>query len=162
MRERVNREGFATSHGTWSTNRDIEAPAWSRDGKGLYVATADRGNGKIAHVTLDGRVDVVAGDLGGGDLGRPYKGGTFTVASDGRIAYTWSRPDVPADIAVATRGAATPARVTSFNDGLFAHRTLAGVPRLPGRRLRRPDVGRRRKGRTTARAAEPGGGRARL
>jgi acylaminoacyl-peptidase len=123
----MNRDGSGSRLLTGGYDRDIEAPAWSRDGRGIYFATADRGNGKVAHVTLDGRVDVVAGDLGGGDLGRPYEGGTFTVAPDGHIAYTWSRPDVPADIAVVTRGAATPARVTSLNDGLFGHRTLARV-----------------------------------
>ena len=123
----MNRDGSGARVLTGALDRDVEGPAWSRDGKGIVFATADRGNGKIASVTLDGKVETIAGDLGGGDLGRPYGGGTFSVSADGRIAYTWTRPDVPADVATATRGGAGATRLTRLNQDVFGHRALAPV-----------------------------------
>ena len=59
-----------------------------------------------------------------GDLGRPYSGGTYTVAGgangpgSGRFAYTWTRPERPPEVAVAGPGAKTTV-LTRLNDDLF-------------------------------------------
>ena len=123
----MNRDGTGARVVTPAFDRDVESPAWSGDGRGVFFATADHGNGKVAYATLDGKVNVIASDLGGGDLGRPYGGGTFSAATDGTVAYTWTRPDVPADVAVAARGATGTTRITHLNDDLFGHRTLAAI-----------------------------------
>jgi acylaminoacyl-peptidase len=123
----MNRDGTGSRLVTATFDRDVEAPVWSSDGKGIFFATADHGNGKIGYAALDGKVDYVAGDLGGGDLGRPYGGGTFSVAPDGTVALTWTRPDVPADIAVTRRGTRGSTRLTRLNDDLFGNRELATV-----------------------------------
>ena len=78
----MNRDGSEPRLVTGAFDRDVDVPTWSRDGKGVFFSTADRGNGNIAYATLDGKVDVVASDLGGGDLGRPYEGGSFSVSPD--------------------------------------------------------------------------------
>ena len=123
----MNRDGSGARLVTGAFDRDVESPVWSSDGKGVFFSTSDRGNGKIAYATLDGKVDYVASDLGGGDLGRPYEGGTFSLSPQGRVAYTWTRPDVPADVALAGGGTPSPARLTRLNDDLFGHRSLAAV-----------------------------------
>jgi acylaminoacyl-peptidase len=123
----VNRDGTNARLVSRDFDRDVERPVWSADGGSIVFATTDRGNGKVASVTLDGKVQYVAADLGGDDLGRPYGGGTFSLARDGRIAYTWTRPDTPAEVVVAARGAASPAHLTHLNEDLLAHRALAAV-----------------------------------
>jgi acylaminoacyl-peptidase len=65
----------------------------------------------------------VASDLGGGDLGRPYGGGSYSVSAAGRVAYTWTRPEVPADVAVAALGV-PPKVLTQLNGDLLPQRHL--------------------------------------
>ncbi len=126
----MDRDGTGSKVLTAQLDRDAQEPVWSADGKGLYFATSDKGNGKVVYVGVDGKVEYVGADLGGGDLGRPYAGGSFTVASDGRVAYTFTRPDRPPDVAVVRRGAAAPAHVTRLNDDLLGHKRLAAVEEL--------------------------------
>lgn len=126
----MNRDGSASRLVTGNFDRDVEAPVFGADGKGVFFATSDQGNGKVGFVTVggptEGKVDILASDLGGGDLGRPYAGGSFSVSKGGRVAYTVSRPDVPADVAVAARGASS-RLVTHLDDSLFAGKRLSAA-----------------------------------
>jgi len=108
-------------------DRNIRSPRWASDGKSIFFQFNDRGNGKIGRVTLGGKVDVVADDRGG-SIGRPYGGGTYTLSNNDRFAYTWTRPDVPAEVAAG--GVDRPGRLTRLNDDLLPHRDLAPVEEL--------------------------------
>src|SRR5262249_48920821 len=123
-----NRDGSGSHLLTGGYDRDIEQPKWSKDGKRIYFATADRGNGKIGWVAADGssgsKPEIVASDLGGGDLGRPYEGGSYTVAPGGRTAYSWTRPTQPPEVALAASGTKA-AVLTRLNDDLFTGKQLA-------------------------------------
>jgi acylaminoacyl-peptidase len=129
----MGRDGSGSRVVTGSFDRDVETPVWSADGKGVFFATSDQGNGKVGFVTVggpgEGKVDILASDLGGGDLGRPYAGGSFSVSKAGRVAYTASRPDVPADVAVAARGASS-RLVTHLDDSLFAGKRLGAAEEI--------------------------------
>jgi acylaminoacyl-peptidase len=76
-------------------------------------------------VTLDGKVSTVARNVGGTSLGRPYASGTFSTDGQGNIAYTRSRADHPADVAVGLKGTEEPRRLTHLNDDLFSQRRMA-------------------------------------
>jgi len=123
----MNRDGSGSHVLAGDFDRDASDPVWSGDGKGVYFSTADRGNGKVAFVATSGpaagKVQIVASDLGGGDLGRPYGGGSYSVSAGGRVAYTWTRPEVPADVAVATLGV-PPKVLTQLNGDLLPYRRL--------------------------------------
>ena len=54
--------------------------------------------------SLDGKVRTLAEGLGGTDLGRPYTGGAFSVARNGRVGFTHNTPERPADVAAASHG----------------------------------------------------------
>lgn len=125
----MNRDGGEPRALTGALDRSVEAPMWSADGRGVYFAYSDRGNGRIGRVSLGGEVEELAADVGGTALGRPYSSGSFTVAGDGRLAYTMTRPDHPADVAVGRPGAEV-RRVTRLNDDLFGHKELEAVEEI--------------------------------
>jgi acylaminoacyl-peptidase len=64
------------------------------------------------------------------DLGRPYAGGSFTVAEDGTLAFTLARPDHPAEVAVQTSTGKEARRLTRLNDDLLGHKTLGSVEEI--------------------------------
>ena len=112
-------------------DRSVSAPRWSPAGDGVFFRYDDQGNGKIGFVSLGPDADevrVVAGDVGGTSLGRPYGGGSYSVAGDGTVAYTMTRPDHPSDLALAGTGGLR--RLTRLNDDLAAQRELGVVEEL--------------------------------
>jgi acylaminoacyl-peptidase len=71
---------------------------------------------------------MVADQLGGTSMGRPYSGGAFHAAG-GTVAYTYSQPSRPAEIALARDGA-EPRLLTRLNEDALAHKDLAEVERF--------------------------------
>jgi dipeptidyl aminopeptidase/acylaminoacyl peptidase len=115
---------------TSSLDRTVVNPRWDASGNGLFFQYDDRGNTKIGHVDLDGTVRTVAENLGGTAGSRPYGGGSFTLSDTDDLAYTYTRPDHPADVAVLKNSADSVRIVTRLNVDLFDHRTLAQVQEL--------------------------------
>ena len=130
----MNRDGSNSRLLTGSFDRDINAPRFSRDGKWIYFGSDDQGNGRIARIAVDGgKPEILASDVGGGDIGRPYGGGSYSLAAGasggadaGRFAYSWTRPERPPEVAVAAAGAKTTV-LTQLNDDLFAGKKLASA-----------------------------------
>ncbi len=125
----MNRDGSGARVVTSGLDRDVSAHLWSADGRGLLIQYDDQGNSKVAHVTLDSEVRVLTGDVGGSSLDRPYSGGSFSAAASGDFAYTLSRPDHPADVAVSSQRGA-PRRLTNLNEDLFGHKELGAVEEI--------------------------------
>ena len=110
-----------------SLDRDISDLVWDARGKGLYASYDDKGNTKIAYIGLDGKVEKLADNLGGTSIGRPYSGGSFSVSREGVIAYTHSRPDYPAELAILGAREKQPALITGLNNALLDFRKLGKV-----------------------------------
>jgi acylaminoacyl-peptidase len=108
-------------------DRDIYAPAWSKDGSGVYFLYEDGGTSRVGFASLTGETKQVATDVGGLDLGRPYAGGSFTVAENGTLAFTLARPDHPAEVAMQRAADGEARRLTRLNDGLLGHKALGSV-----------------------------------
>ena len=125
----MNLDGSGSRVVTGDLDRSVASPVWAADGSGLYFQYDDEGNSKVAFATLDGDIEVLAEDLGGTSYGRPYGGGSFSVADDGSIALNQTRPDMPGELAVSVEGA-VPRRITSLNDDLLANRTLGEVEEI--------------------------------
>ncbi|HEY3656882.1 MAG TPA: S9 family peptidase [Steroidobacteraceae bacterium] len=111
---------------TASLDRDAASPRWTRDGKQLIFQYNDRGSGKLASVDLQGKVRILAADLGGSDITRPYTGGTFSLAAGGRFAYTQAAPTAPAALATgnSSRDIVT---LAALSDPLLRERSLGRV-----------------------------------
>ena len=126
----MDRDGGNSELLSGALDRGVGGHVWKSDGSGLYFQYDDEGNTKIAFISLGGQVQVLANDVGGLSLGRPYSGGQFSVAGNGRFAFTQSRPSYPADLAVGEEGPADVRRITHLNDDLFAHKQLAEVEEI--------------------------------
>ena len=109
-------------------DRSAGNPVWAADGSGIYFQYDDEGNSKVGFARLDGGFEELAGDLGA-QYGRPYGGGSFSVAEDGAFALNQTRPDSPGEVAVGTRGGAV-RRITALNDDLLGGRTLGEVEEI--------------------------------
>jgi dipeptidyl aminopeptidase/acylaminoacyl peptidase len=130
----MNRDGSGAHVVTGALDRDVNDPQWSADGRGVYVQYDDEGDTKVGLVSLDGKVTPIVSHVGGLDLGRPYGAGQYTVSRTGRVAFTETQPDHPAEVAVSgartSRGAEAVAHLTRLNEGLLSHKTLGAVQEL--------------------------------
>lgn len=104
-------------------DRSIGDVRWAGSSNRLLVQYEDGGRRHVGSLAMNGRIESLADDVGGVSIGRPYTSGSFSVANNGSFAYTASRPDRPADVAVARRSGA-PALVTGLNDDLLGHKSL--------------------------------------
>lgn len=125
----MNPDGSGNRVWTGSLDRDVQNPVWDGQGKGVYFLYDEQGNTRIGYVSLDGNIETITENVGGLSLGRPYSGGAYSVAKDGLIAFTHSEPDHPAELAVVAANSAV-RRLTSLNDDLLAHKTLASVEEI--------------------------------
>ena len=111
-------------------DRDVQNPTWAGDDEVVFQYD-DEGTTRLAAARADGRGDlrVLASDVGGTSIGRPYPGASFSVA-DGRVAYTLTAPGHPADVAVVpTRGGAAE-RLTDLNRDLFEQKRPGAVEEI--------------------------------
>lgn len=125
----MNRDGSESRLVTAEFDRDIVNPNWSKDGSGVFFQYDDEGNTKVGFVSMDGRVETLAQNVGGLSIGRPYSGGMYSVADEGTFSFTETRPDYPADIAVGRRGSPSK-RLTFLNEDLFGHKELGKVEEI--------------------------------
>jgi dipeptidyl aminopeptidase/acylaminoacyl peptidase len=111
-------------------DRDISSIQWDEDGEGLYFMYDDEGTTKIGHTTLDGETAVVASEVGGTTVARPYGGGSYSLADDGTIAYNETTPYYPAELVTTSRGQDERAKLTSLNKALLDYRELGEVEEI--------------------------------
>ena len=126
----MNRDGSGRIAIAKDFDRDVQQPRWDRSGRGVYFQYDDAGDTKIGYMTLGGKVTTLVSNVGGLSLGRPYSAGSFSVTRDGRFAFTHSRSDRPADVAVGRRGTSDIRRITALNDDLFGHKALGAVEEI--------------------------------
>ena len=110
-------------------DRSIDAVQWTADSKGLIIQYDDGGESQIAQLSLSGDLRPMAANTGGTSLGRPYAGGSFSVANNGVIAFNQASPQRPAELAVMDKRGQS-RLLTHLNDDLLAHKTLGKMEEL--------------------------------
>ncbi len=106
-------------------DRSVNGPVWAADGSGVFFAYDDEGVTKLGFTTPEGRFEPVAEGLGGtSSVGRPYGGGSFSVARDGTVAFTHSTSDDPSEV-VLVEPAGKPRVLTALNADLKSQRSIA-------------------------------------
>ena len=114
---------------TEDLDRSVQAPTFTADGDHIVFQYDDEGETKIGSVSLQGERSVVAENVGGTSIGRPYTSGSFSLAADGRVAYTHGTTGRPADVAVAGSDQ-EPQVLTSLNDDLFDDTKIGEVEEI--------------------------------
>ena len=104
-------------------DNSISSISWDKSGKGLYCTFDEKGNSKVAYITINGKISKLADNLGGTTIGRPYASGSYSVANDGTIVFTHTRPEYPSELAV-LRVSKPLKLITNLNDDILAHRLL--------------------------------------
>lgn len=99
--------------------------SWSPDGKGLYFQYDDKGNTKIGYTTLTGKTTLIANNLGGTSIGRPYGGGSYSISNTAKIVYTHTTPYHPAEVAIIQKGIKNEKLISNLNGDLLNYRNLA-------------------------------------
>ena len=122
----MNRDGSNNLLLTETLDRDVESPYWKADNSGLFFSYDNEGDTKIAFVPIDGKVQLLGGQLGGTSIGRPYAGGSFSVSTVGTYAFTYSEPTRPADVGLGQHGKMAK-RLTDLNGDLLNHKDLGSV-----------------------------------
>ena len=125
----MNRNGSGKRLLTKGFERDVQDPTFTADGNHIVFQYDDEGSTKIGRVTLDGERSVVAENVGGTSIGRPYTSGSFSLASSGYVAYTHATTQRPADVAVGRMGEETRV-LTSLNDDLFGRVKIGSVEQI--------------------------------
>lgn len=123
----MNADGSGKRSISKALDRSVSGIQWNAKGDGLYFNYDDKGNGKIGFITVNGKVSKLADDRGGTTLGRPYGSGSFSVSNNGTLAYTRSRPDHPAELAVLGGKRGNLHQITDLNSGLLNYRELGKV-----------------------------------
>ncbi len=126
----MDRDGSDRRAVDLSLDRSIDDIAWDEEGEGLYIQYEDEGTTKLGHTTLEGATEVVAENLGGTSIGRPYGGGDFSVSNTGRLAFNQTSPAHPAELAVTRRGQDRARQLTDLNGDLLDDRTLGTVEEI--------------------------------
>ena len=104
-------------------DNSISNIVWDSSGNGLYCTYDEKGNSKVAYISLNGKVTKLADNLGGTTIGRPYASGSFSVAKNGTIVYTHSRPEHPSELAVIKERESSKL-ITNLNESLLSRRVL--------------------------------------
>ncbi len=108
-------------------DRSLGNLTWRDDSRAVYVQFDDQGNGHVAELSLDDRLKVLARDVGGTAMSRPYSGGSYHAAA-GTIAYTRHHSARPAEVGAIRRGQAT--TLTNLNAGSLAGKNLASIEEI--------------------------------
>jgi Tol biopolymer transport system component len=122
----MNREGSGSRSLSEKLDRDIADAQWAPDNSGVYFRYDEQGDSKIGFYSTDGAfkkiTDHVASTTNAGGSG------SFSIARNGTIAYTYGRTDIPGDIATLTSGATKV--LTSLNQDLLAQKKPGHVEEI--------------------------------
>jgi dipeptidyl aminopeptidase/acylaminoacyl peptidase len=109
-------------------NADISSITWASDSRSIYFRYDDEGNSKVGNIRLNGDFTMIAQNLNSPSSGRPYGGGSYSVANNGRFAYPEGTPDRPAELAVGHFPTRMANRVlTDLNGELFKSKKTGRV-----------------------------------
>jgi dipeptidyl aminopeptidase/acylaminoacyl peptidase len=118
----ANADGSNPRALTAGFDRDISNPQWAGDGA-IWFRYEEKGNTHLARIApTGGKPTIVASDLVGAAVDRPYTGGAFSVNRNGRFAITQGGSATPAEIAISSgSGVKT---LTSLNSDVFTGKQI--------------------------------------
>ena len=128
----MNRDGSGSRMILGSPDHDVAAPRFAPDGSGVVFLYDDKGNTKLGFCSIDGKVKEIARDIGTyGFTESLYSSiGSFSLSRNSEFAVPYTRPDVPADIAVGRVDRPGRSVITHLNHELLADKELGRVEEI--------------------------------
>ena len=120
----ANRDGSAPRSISSNLDRSVGSIQWDAQSRGIYFTYADKGNTKVAHFALGGKHQILAKNVGGTTIGRPYPSGSYSVSKNGALVYTQSTPAHPAELVYRDSKGKNIKKITALNQDLLSYRTL--------------------------------------
>jgi dipeptidyl aminopeptidase/acylaminoacyl peptidase len=114
---------------TAALDRDAMSPRWLSDSRQIVFQYDDHGSTKIAVIDLSGKMRALADGVGGSDVTRPYSGGSFSIAPNGRFAFTKASAASPPVLATGT-SARDITTFGSLSANLLGQRTLGALEEI--------------------------------
>jgi acylaminoacyl-peptidase len=115
---------------TPALDRDVQLPQWSADGHHIVFQYEDRATIRIASIDLQGKITILANDVAGADVSRPYAGGgSFSLARAGRFAYMRASASAPPALATGT-AVGNVKTISTFNANALGRRTLGRLEEI--------------------------------
>jgi acylaminoacyl-peptidase len=117
---------------TGAFDHGISNVVWNARSDGLFALATVAGNLHLVSIDLKGKTAVIADDVGGTSIGRPYSSGEIDIRGHGRnrvIAYTQTDPTRPAELAI-KRGNNTAQIITDLNSDLLSTIELGKVQEI--------------------------------
>lgn len=96
----MNRDGTNLRYISENVANDVSSITWSSDSKSLFFRYTEEGITKIGNIRLNGNYVEVAQNLSSSTIGRPYSGGSYSAAQNGRFAFTAGSAENPAELSV--------------------------------------------------------------
>ena len=96
----MNRNGSNVKKISGRLDVDVSSIQWASDSRSIFFRYDEEGNSKLGNITLDGDFAEVAANLGSSSIGRPYGGGSYSIADNGRFAIPLGSTTRPAELAV--------------------------------------------------------------
>jgi dipeptidyl aminopeptidase/acylaminoacyl peptidase len=124
----MNRDGSNLRKISDDFEQDISSINWASDSRSIFFGYTEEGDSKVGNIKLNGEYSNVVAGLSGATIGRPYSGGSFSIAKNGRIAYSVGSPTKLAELGVAhfpTRMA--PKTLTNLNEQFLKANKLGAV-----------------------------------
>lgn len=121
----MNRDGSNIRKISEDLDVDVSNLTWADDSHSLFFRFDEEGNSKLGNIRLNGDTTTVASNLGTSSIGRPYGGGSYSVAENGRFAIPLGSTDRPTELAVGhfpTRMAIS--QLTRLNDVFLQSKKL--------------------------------------
>ncbi|WJG07793.1 S9 family peptidase [Aliiglaciecola sp. LCG003] len=126
----MNTDGSKSRQVSKGLDRSINAIAWDKKGKNIYIQYDDQGKTLLALQSLNNaeKRTILSDKLGGQSYGRPYTSAEFSASDAGNVAITFSNPLRPADVAVISNNKVD--QLTNLNEDALAHKSLANIEEI--------------------------------
>ena len=105
-------------------DRSFSSPVWAKNGRGIYYSYDHHGNTKIGFISLSGKDQKIADNVGGTGIGRPYGGGSFSVSKNNKVVFTHTTSYHPSELGLVKKGSDKVTLVKPLNNDLLNYRTL--------------------------------------
>jgi dipeptidyl aminopeptidase/acylaminoacyl peptidase len=99
----MNRDGSGSHTLSDKFDRDIQDPQWAMDNSGIYFHYDDQGDSRVGFFSTEGAFKKIADHLA--STTSAGGGGTFSLARNGAMAFTYGRTDFPGDVSIQSNGA---------------------------------------------------------